>query len=106
MSANSHPNQLSLPEMPPPPFAPRWPNPGTLDDIALRLFLEGEYLNVEWFRQLTDSTRLPASVERLKRLHWPLEKVIVPEPSRRRRDRTAAVFFLRKQYIQQLGAKP
>ena len=100
--ASPAPEQLALPNIPPPPFAPRWPNLGTLEHMALTLFLAGEFLNVETFRRLSDSTRLPAVVGRLKALGWPVSSAIVPEPSRRNRNRHAAVFHLPKKYIAQV----
>lgn len=90
--------QLSLPTIAPPPFAPRWPGIHTLDHAALELFLAGEFLTVERFRQLTDSTRLPAVVDRLKKLGWPLQDDTVPEPSRRCRRRHVSVWHLPKKY--------
>lgn len=90
--------QLSLPTIAPPPFAPRWPSIHTLDFAALELFLAGEFLTVERFRQLTESTRLPAVVDRLKRLGWPVNVDTVPEPSRRNRQRHAGVWHLPKKY--------
>lgn len=98
------PQQLELPSIPLPPFAPRWPNMGTGDYTALELFIAGEFVTVERFRQLTESTRLPAAVGRLKKLGWPIDKVTVPEPSRRNRSRHVAVFHLPKKYIQQVPA--
>lgn len=55
------PEQLALPNIPPPPFAPRWPGIYTIDHTALEMFLAGEFVGVERFRQTTDSTRLPAA---------------------------------------------
>lgn len=100
------PVQMDLPAIPLPLFAPRWPNMGTVDYIALELFIAGEFLTVERFRQLTDSTRLPASVDRLKKLGWPIERFRVPEPSRRKRSRYAGLWYLPKKYIEQVQASP
>lgn len=101
-SASPAPEQLSLPSIPPPPFAPRWPSIRTNEHIALELFLAGEFLNVERFRQLTDSTRLPATVRRLKNMGWPITAAHVPEPGRRNQHRHAAVYHLPKKYIAQV----
>ena len=98
------PEQLSLPAIPLPPFAPRWPNPHTNDYIALELFLAGEFVNVERFRQLTDSTQLAVAVGRLKRMGWPIERRLVPEPSRRRKSRQTGLWFLPKKYRAQVQA--
>lgn len=96
------PEQLSLPAIPLPPFAPRWPSLRCMEYTALELFIAGEYVNVERFRQLTDSTQLAVAVGRLKRMGWPIEKFTVPEPSRRNRNRHAAVWFLPKKYTEQV----
>jgi len=98
------PVQMDLPAIPLPPFAPRWPNMGTGDYTALELFIAGEFVTVERFRQLTESTRLPAVVGRLKKLGWPIERYMVPEPSRRNRSRRAGVWHLPKKYIEQVQA--
>lgn len=100
------PEQMNLPAIPLPPFAPRWPNMGTNDYTALVLFLAGEFVNVERFRQLSDSTRLPAVVSRLKGLGWPIERLTIPEPSRHNRNRFAGVWHLPKKYIEQMQASP
>lgn len=92
------PEQLALPNIPPPPFTPRWPGIHTIDHTALEMFLAGEFVGVERFRQTTDSTRLPAVVDRLKKLGWPISVDTVPEPSRRRRDRHVGVWHLPRQY--------
>ena len=102
--ATEPPQQLELPAIPLPPFAPRWPSLCCMDYTALELLIAGEFINVERFRQLTDSTRLPAVVDRLKKLGWPIECQIVPEPSRRNRNRHAGVWFLPKKYIAQVQA--
>lgn len=100
------PVQMDLPAIPLPLFAPRWPNTGTDDYTALELFVAGEFVTVERFRQLTDSTRLPATVSRLKRMGWPIERYMVPEPSRRNRSRRAGVWHLPKKYIEQVQVSP
>ena len=100
--ASHVPEQLSLPSIPPPPFAPRWPSIRTNERLALTLFLAGEFLTVERFRQLTDSTRLPAAVRRLRTLGWPVSSAHVPEPGRRNKNRHAAVYHLPKKYIAQV----
>lgn len=100
--AHHLPEQLALPSIAPPPFAPRWPSIRTNEHIALELFLAGEFLNVERFRQLTDSTRLPATVRRLKNMGWPITAAHVPEPGRRNQHRHAAVYHLPKKYIAQV----
>ncbi len=100
--ASPAPEQLSLPSIPPPPFAPRWPSIRTNERLALTLFLAGEFLTVERFRQLTDSTRLPAAVRRLRTLGWPVSSAHVPEPGRRNKNRHAAVYHLPKKYIAQV----
>lgn len=90
--------QLCLPAIPEPPFAPRWPGIHTIDFTALELFLAGEFVTVDRFLKLTDSTRLPAVVDRLKKLGWPLDDDTVPEPSRRSRRRHVSVWHLDKKY--------
>lgn len=99
------PQQMELPAIPLPPFAPRWPSLRSIEYTALELFLAGEFVNVERFRQLTQSTKLPVAVGRLKhRMGWPIEKFTAPEPSRRNRNRYAGVWFLPQRYIEQAKA--
>lgn len=94
--ATQPPQQMELPTIPLPPFAPRWPSPRALEHTALELFLSGEYVTAEQFRQLTDSTELRVFVLRLIRLGWPIKRHIVPSPVRRNRNRHAGVWFLPK----------
>ena len=103
-NAAHQPQQLELPAIPLPPFAPKWPSPRGLEHVALELFLAGEFVTVERFRQLTDSTELPAFVYRLKRLGWPVKRHIVPSPVRRKKDRHTGVWFLPKKHIEQAQA--
>lgn len=103
-NATQPPQQLELPSIPQPPFAPRWPSPHALEHTALELFLAGEFVTVERFRQLADSTELPVFVGRLKKLGWPLARFIVPSPVRRKKNRHAGVWFLPKKYIEQAQA--
>lgn len=102
---NAHqPEQLALPSIPLPPFAPKWPSPHGLEHVALELFLAGEFVTVEQFRQLTDSTQLPVFVSRLKKMGWPVNGYIVPSPVRRKKNRHAGVWHLPKKYITQVQA--
>ena len=98
------PQQMELPAIPLPPFAPRWPSPRSLEHTALELFLSGEFVTVEQFRQLTESTELRVAVLRLKALGWPVKRHIVPSPARRNKNRHAGVWFLPKKYIEQAQA--
>ena len=100
--ASPAPEQLSLPTIAPPPFAPRWPSIRSNEHLALELFLAGEFLTVERFRLLTDSTRLPAAVRRLKTMGWPVSSAHVPEPGRRNQHRHVAAYHLPKKYIAQV----
>ena len=103
-NATQPPEQLALPSIPLPPFAPKWPSPRAIEYVALELFLAGEFVTVEQFRQLTDSTQLPVFVGRLIRFGWPIDKFTAPTPSRRNRNRHAGVWFLPKKYIEQAQA--
>ena len=95
------PEQLALPSIPLPPFAPKWPSPHGLEHVALELFLAGEFVDVARFYALTDSTELRTIVSRLIRLGWPLKKHFAPSPVRRNKHRHAGDWFLPKKYIEQ-----
>lgn len=74
-------NQLTLPTIEPPPFAPIWPKPNNLSSLALQLFLEGKRLDHPTFMSLSGSWRLAAVVNTLKKLGWPIAVTDIPAPS-------------------------
>lgn len=63
--------QLSF--LPPAPFSPRWPTPGSMSDRALNWLLAGDVLDHPTFEARTASWRLAAYVRELRALGWPVE---------------------------------
>lgn len=61
--------QLTLVDAP--PIAPTLPPEG-LTMVCLRLLLAGQRLDCEGFYRVTNSMRLPAYIEVLHRLGWPI----------------------------------
>lgn len=89
--------QLSF--LPPPPFAPSWPTPGTRDAIALNLFLAGRRLDHEDFFHVCGSWRLADAVLHLRDQGWPIEGVAIPAPTETLPGRVITVYRLPPKYI-------
>lgn len=85
--------------LPPPPFAPTWPQPGTLAAAALEAFLRGEGLTHPQFEAFTFSWRLSAVVGVLKDLGWPIESIDVAAPTYEHPHRTIARYHLPQKWI-------
>lgn len=87
-------NQLCLPTIEPPPFAPIWPKANTLHSTALQMFLEGKRLDHPSFNEMTGSWRLAAVVKTLKKLGWPIATSRIPAPSANSPQREIALYRL------------
>lgn len=86
--------------LPPPPFAPTWPQPGTLAARALDIFLRGESLTHPQFEAVSFSWRLAAIVGALRELGWPVESVDIPAPTFENPNRCIARYRLPDDVIQ------
>lgn len=84
--------QLSFIE--PPPFAPQWPTPGSLSDLALSHLLAGEALDHPAFEARTASWRLAAYIGELRALGWPVESASKAAPTADKPDRIIARYAL------------
>ena len=85
--------------LPPPPFAPTWPMPGTLAASALDAFLRGEAMTSPQFEALSFSWRLSAVVYDLRALGWPVESIDVPSPTYEAPHRLIARYWLPQKWI-------
>ncbi len=85
--------------LPPPPFAPTWPQPGTLAAAALETFLRGEGLTHPQFEAVSFSWRLSAVVLALKALGWPIESDDIAAPTYENPHRTIARYYLPQKWI-------
>lgn len=87
--------------LPPPSFAPTWPQPGTLAAAALEIFMRGEGLTHPQFEAVSFSWRLSAVVLALKALGWPIESNDVAAPTYENPHRTIARYRLPQRFILQ-----
>lgn len=87
--------------LPPPPFAPTWPQPGTLAATALEVFLLGESMTHPQFEAISLSWRLSHVVSVLRELGWPIETVDIPAPIVENPHRCIARYHLPTRYIEQ-----
>lgn len=78
----------------PAPFAPHWPTPGSLADLALGWLLAGEVLDSPSFQTRTGSWRAAAYVRELRNLGWPVLSEPAALPSAGRADRRIARYCL------------
>ena len=85
--------------LPPPPFAPTWPQPGTLAATALEIFLRGEALTHPQFEAISFSWRLSAVVAVLRELGWPIESIDIPAPTYEHPHRQIARYWLPQKFI-------
>ena len=90
--------------LPPPPFAPTWPQLGTLAARALDIFLRGESLTHPQFEAVSFSWRLAAVVGALRELGWPVESVDIPAPTFENPHRCIACYRLPHAVIEQAPA--
>lgn len=90
--------------LPPPPFAPTWPQPGTLADKALEILMTGQGLTHPQFEAVTFSWRLAAIVGALRELGWPVLAEDVPAPTFETPHRTIARYRLAPAVIEQARA--
>ena len=88
--------QLSF--LPEPPFCPKWPRVGTLPDVALTRFLDGELLTSRDFDSETESWRLAAVVHRLRDWGWPVVTLPLTSPTEADPCRTIAAYHLPGKY--------
>lgn len=84
--------QLEL--LPPAPFAPVWPQAGTLADRCLEVLLTGARLTHPRFEALSFSWRLAAVVCALRDLGWPIESFEISAPTPQHPDRRIAEYAL------------
>lgn len=85
--------------LPPPPFAPTWPQPQTLAARALEIFLRGEALTHPQFEAVSFSWRLSAVVAVLRELGWPIEAADIPAPTYENPHRAIARYHLPQKWI-------
>jgi hypothetical protein len=90
--------------LPPPPFAPTWPQPQTLAARALEVFLRAEALTHPQFEAVSFSWRLSAVVAVLRNLGWPIESLDVPSPTFENPHRTIARYHLPQKFIEKAHA--
>ena len=91
--------QLSF--LPPAPFAPTWPQCGTLADRALGMLMDGRLIDHPEFENSTQSWRLGAVIFTLRTLGWPVETIEVPSPTEHSPDRIIALYRLDPKYTAQ-----
>ncbi len=89
-----NPAQLPLPEVPPPPFEPTWPQAGTLAARLLDIFMRGQSQTSPEFEAITFSWRLAAVVFALRDLGWPIESHDISAPTPECPDRIIARYRL------------
>ena len=85
--------------LPPPPFAPTWPQPQTLAAAALEIFLRGEGLTHPQFEAVSFSWRLSAVVAVLRELGWPIEADDIAAPTYDNPHRLIARYRLPQKFI-------
>jgi hypothetical protein len=85
--------------LPPPPFAPVWPQPQTLAAQALEIFLRGEGLTHPQFEAVSFSWRLSAVVAVLRDLGWPIEADDIAAPTFESPHRAIARYHLPQKFI-------
>ena len=95
--------QLSF--LPPPPFAPTWPQRGTLADRALGMLMDGRMIDHPDFESSTQSWRLGAVVFTLRALGWPVETIEVPSPTEQSPNRVIALYRLDAKHTAQALAR-
>ena len=95
--------QLSF--LPPAPFAPTWPQRGTLADRALGMLMDGRLIDHPDFQDVTQSWRLGAVIFTLRALGWPVETIEVPSPTEHSPDRVIALYRLDGKYTAQALAQ-
>ena len=91
--------QLSF--LPPAPFAPTWPQRGTLADRALGMLMDGRLIDHPDFENSTQSWRLGAVIFTLRTLGWPVETIEVPSPTDDNPHRIIALYKLDPKYTAQ-----
>jgi hypothetical protein len=85
--------QLHL--IPPPPFAPRWPNPRSLPGVALSKLLQGRGITHPEFEGVTRSWRLAEPIRALRHeFGWPVETIEIHSPTRDAPHRYIAHYML------------
>lgn len=87
--------------LPAPPFAPTWPQAGTLAARALDIFLRGESLTHPQFEAVSFSWRLSHVVYALKDLGWPVQADDIPAPTFENPRRVIARYSLPDDVIKQ-----
>ena len=88
--------QLSF--LPPPPFCPGWPRPGTNAEAALDLLMQGHMLDHLDFIEARGCWRLAAHISLLKEMGWPIERIDVPSPTTLSPNRMIALYRLDAKY--------
>jgi hypothetical protein len=89
-----NPAQLPLPEVPPPPFEPTWPDADTLAARALDVFLRGYSMTHPQWEAISLSWRLSAVVYTLRDLGWPVHAEDINAPTPKNPDRIIARYSL------------
>lgn len=89
--------QLSF--LPPPPFCPAWPRPGTNAEAALDLLMRGQMLDHLDFIEARGCWRLAAHIAVLKDMGWPIERIDVPSPTDDDPGRVIALYHLPGKYV-------
>jgi hypothetical protein len=93
-AARRKPNPAQSSFLPPPPFEPTWPQPGTLAARCLDAFIQGYSLTHPQFEAMTFSWRLAAVVGALRDLGWPIESHDISAPTPENADRIIARYKL------------
>ena len=88
--------QLHL--IPPPPFCPTLPKPGSLPHRALLMLAAGNIIDHQDFETVTESWRLAAAVFTLRSLSWPVETIEIPSPTAHCAHRVIALYKLDSRY--------
>lgn len=89
--------QLSF--LPPPPFYPCWPRPGTNADAVLDMLMQGRMLDHMDFIETHGSWRLAAVIHDLIGMGWPIERINMPSPTDEHPQRFIAVYHLPGKYV-------
>ncbi len=89
--------QLSF--LPPPPFCPAWPRPGTNAEAALDLLMQGRMLDHLDFIEARGCWRLAAHIAVLKDMGWPIERIDVASPTDDDAGRVIALYHLPAKYV-------
>lgn len=87
--------------LPPPPFAPTWPKPNTIEGRALEYFLRGEAMTCPEFEARSHSWRLSSAVHALQRKGWPIESQPIDAPTLEAPHRVISRYRLPRRYIRQ-----